>query len=196
MIFEKCELTNIFEPKHEELVGSWRNIAQWAELFIYFLSFLFWPFLPTYCRCRGLLLHCNTLNYTLTHTHTHTLNLTHTHTHTHSITYTHSITHTHTLTHTHTQSHTHTLNHAQTHSITYTHNHTHPISHTHTHTHTHKLSITHTHTHTIGLLWTSDGPSADNPTWNTQPSQRTDIHASGRDSNLQSQQARGRRTTP
>ena len=38
--------------------------------FYFFLSFLFWPFLPTHCRCRGLLLHLTTLNDTNRRTHT------------------------------------------------------------------------------------------------------------------------------
>ena len=47
-------------------------------------------FLPTHCRCGGLLLHLITLNDTYTHarahthTHTHTPHTTHTHTHTHT----------------------------------------------------------------------------------------------------------------
>ena len=35
-----------------------------------FLSFLFWPLLPTRGRCRGLLLHMITFSDTRTHTHT------------------------------------------------------------------------------------------------------------------------------
>ena len=35
----------------------------------FFLSFLFWLFLPTHCRCRGSLLHLITLNDNHTHAH-------------------------------------------------------------------------------------------------------------------------------
>ena len=43
--------------------------------------------------------------------------------------------------------------------------------------HTH----THTHTHSVGLLWTFDQPDAERPLpYNTQHSQETDIHTTGR----------------
>jgi hypothetical protein len=39
---------------------------------MHYVSFLFRSFLPTYCRCRRLLLQFNTLNHTHTHTHDRT----------------------------------------------------------------------------------------------------------------------------
>ena len=48
------------------------------------------------------------------------------------------------------------------------------------------------HTHSVALLWSSQRPLPDNK----QQTQDRDIHAPQRNSNPQSQQARGRRPTP
>ena len=67
---------------------------------------------------------------------------------------------------------------------------THSIARAHTHTHTH------THTLSVGLLWTSDQPDAEMSTWQ-HPTRTRDRHARlWRNSNLQYQQAKGRRLTP
>jgi hypothetical protein len=51
--------------------------------------------------------------------------------------------------------------------------------------------------HTVGLLWTSDQPDAETSTWQHTKLTTIDRHPRPRpDSNLQSQQASGRRPTP
>jgi len=60
-----------------------------------------------------------------------------------------------------------------------------------------EVSRSHTDTpHSVGLLWTSDKPVAETCTWQ-HTTLTTDRHpCPGRDSNAQSQHARGRKPTP
>jgi len=51
------------------------------------------------------------------------------------------------------------------------------------------------HTHSVGLLWTRDRPVADTFTWQHKTLTRESHPCACRDSNLQSQQASGRRPT-